>query len=216
MKVFSLHGATSHLVMRCYSSGDSREIQKYGSFSPLVAGNSKLNFMAKCGKRRFSKQRRAVFSCFRAFLRQLRRDLLLIFIVLGVIVGFVVGAAVNGLVGRIIDPEDKATILVLIGFPGELFMNMLKMLILPLIVASLVCALSTLDKKAAGKVGRRTVLYYLATTFLAVILGILLVLTIRPGDSGEGAKKDIRREPHRNLDSFLDLIRWGRSFPRMQ
>lgn len=97
----------------------------------------------------------------------------------------------------------------LIGFPGELFMNMLKMLILPLIVASLICALATLDSKATGKIGRRTVLYYLTTTLLAVVLGIVLVVSIRPGDSGdkEEVKQKAANKPHRNLDSFLDLIR---------
>ena len=149
-------------------------------------------------------------SCFRAFCQHLRRDLLLVLIVLGVILGFVVGAAVNGPIGEVVDPEERATILMLIGFPGELFMNMLKMLILPLIVASLICALSTLEKEATGKIGRRTVLYYLTTTLVAVVLGIVLVISIRPGDSGQGAddKEDVRG-PHRNLDSFLDLIRYA-------
>lgn len=79
----------------------------------------------------------------------------------------------------------------------------------PLIIASLICALATLDSKATGKIGRRTVLYYFTTTLLAVVLGIVLVISIRPGDWGD--KGDTENEkiskPRRNLDSFLDLIR---------
>ena len=148
-------------------------------------------------------------SCWAQIWRVLKQDILLFMIVIGVIVGFVIGAAANPSVNDILDPEKKATTIMLIGFPGELFMNMLKMLILPLIVASLICALATLDSKATGKIGRRTMLYYLATTLLAVVLGIVLVVTIRPGESGSKGEMEDERisKPRRNLDSFLDLIR---------
>ena len=148
-------------------------------------------------------------SCWVKIWRVLKQDILLFMIVIGVFVGFVIGAAANPSVNDIVDPEKKATTIMLIGFPGELFMNVLKMLILPLIVASLICALATLDSKATGKIGRRTVLYYLATTLLAVVLGIVLVVTIRPGESGSKGETEDERisKPRRSLDSFLDLIR---------
>jgi len=141
------------------------------------------------------------------FCRRVRTDLLLVLIIIGVIIGFLIGALVNGPVNKIEDVEDKKTVLMLIGFPGELFMNMLKMLILPLIVASLICALASLDAQATGRVGRRALLYYFSTTILAVILGIVLVVSIRPGSTtvDEEKKKDV--EPYRTLDAFLDLIR---------
>lgn len=153
------------------------------------------------------------YSCWVKIWRILKQDVLLFAIVIGVLVGFIIGAAANPSVNDIEDPEKKATIIMLIGFPGELFMNMLKMLILPLIVASLICALATLDAKATGKIGRRTVLYYLTTTLLAVILGIVLVVSIRPGESGDKGSVDDETvsKPRRNLDSFLDLIRLVKS-----
>ena len=135
-----------------------------------------------------------------------RTDLLLVLIVIGVIIGFVIGALVNGPVNDIEEVEDKKTVLILIGFPGELFMNMLKMLILPLIVASLICALAALDAKATGRVGRRALVYYFSTTILAVILGIVLVVSIRPGNTTTD-KGNEEVEPYRTLDAFLDLIR---------
>lgn len=148
-------------------------------------------------------------SCCEAVLRRLRKDLLLVLLIVGVIIGFVIGATVNESVNSIKDPEKKATTIMLIGFPGELFMNMLKLLILPLIVASLITALATLDSKATGKIGRRTVVYYLGTMLIAVLLGIVLVVVIRPGERSrpdeEGSKPDAR--PYRGLDSLLDLLR---------
>lgn len=144
--------------------------------------------------------------CCSAFCRRVRTDLLLVLIILGVIIGFLIGALVNGPVNDIADVEDKKTVLMLIGFPGELFMNMLKLLILPLIVASLICALAALDAKATGRVGRRALFYYFSTTILAVILGIVLVVSIRPGSTTvDKETKDV--EPYRTLDAFLDLIR---------
>lgn len=144
--------------------------------------------------------------CCSSFCRRVRTDLLLVLIVIGVIIGFVIGALVNGPVNDIEDVEDKKTVLMLIGFPGELFMNMLKMLILPLIVASLICALAALDAKATGRVGRRALLYYFSTTILAVILGIVLVVSIRPG-KGQSSEAEKEVADYRTLDAFLDLIR---------
>ncbi|XP_068728324.1 excitatory amino acid transporter 1-like [Montipora capricornis] len=158
------------------------------------SGRGGLSSNSKCGR------------CCGAFCRRVRTDLLLVLIVIGVVIGFVIGALVNGPVNKIEDLEDKRTILILIGFPGELFMNMLKMLILPLIVASLICALAALDAKATGRVGRRALVYYLFTTILAVILGIVLVVSIRPGSStSDKVNKDVK--PYRTLDAFLDLVR---------
>lgn len=113
----------------------------------------------------------------------------------------------NGPVHKIASPEEKKTTLMLIGFAGELFMNMLKLLILPLIVASLICALASLDTSASGRVGRRALIYYMVTTLLAVVLGIALVSTIKPGSSGKAGGETKDTEPYRTLDAFLDLVR---------
>lgn len=145
--------------------------------------------------------------CCSGCMRRVNKDLLLVLIIIGVVIGFVIGALVNEPVNNIEDVEDKKTVLMLIGFAGELFMSMLKMLILPLIVASLICALASLDAKATGRVGRRALVYYLSTTILAVILGIVLVVAIRPGETDEEKTGTKEVQPVRTLDAFLDLIR---------
>ena len=145
--------------------------------------------------------------CCSGCMRRVSKDLLLVLIIIGVVIGFVIGALVNEPVNNIEDVEDKKTVLMLIGFAGELFMSMLKMLILPLIVASLICALASLDAKATGRVGRRALVYYLSTTILAVILGIVLVVAIRPGETDEEKTGTKEVQPVRTLDAFLDLIR---------
>ena len=138
----------------------------------------------------------------------IKKNLLLVLLVVGAVTGFAVGTIINDPVNRITEPEKKATVIMLIAFPGELFMNMLKMIVLPLIVASLITAVSTLNPDVAGRIGRRALLYYLATLALAAILGLTLVLTIRPGLSDDhGVRKDVKDVKYRNLDSLLDMIR---------
>ncbi|XP_074634515.1 excitatory amino acid transporter 1-like [Acropora palmata] len=135
------------------------------------------------------------------------RNLLMVLLVLGAAVGFVIGALINKPVQEIVAPEKRATTLMLIGFPGELLMNMLQVIILPLIVASLITAVSHLDSRSTGRIGRRALIFYLITTLSAAILGMILVSSIRPGKNDEPQGSTAKPDPYRNLDSFLDLIR---------
>ncbi|XP_066938765.1 excitatory amino acid transporter 3-like isoform X11 [Macrobrachium rosenbergii] len=77
-----------------------------------------------------------------------------------------------------------------VGYIGELFLRALKALIIPLIVSSLVSAIGSLDLSLSKKIGLRAVGYYMTTTVLAVILGIILVVTIHPG---KGTDEDITK-----------------------
>lgn len=135
-------------------------------------------------------------------------NLLLLLTIASVIVGIIVGVSVR-------EANPSRVAIELIAFPGEIFLRMLQMLILPLIIFSLIAGLGSLDTKVAGALGRRTVLYYGLTTVLAVSLGLLLVITIKPGgrhaiekscDNSSSAVNNMERLD--TLDSILDLIRW--------
>ena len=141
----------------------------------------------------------------------LKRNLLLVLMVTGAIVGFAIGVIINDPVNRITEPEKKATVIMLVNFPGELFLNMLKVIILPLVIASVITAVSTLNPDVAGRIGRRTMIYYISTMVLASILGLTLVMAIRPGlrDDHVSQNDNQRRVTYRNLDSLLDMIRYG-------
>ena len=65
---------------------------------------------------------------------------------------------------------------------GLLFLDTLKMTIIPLIVAAVISGVSTLgDVRKLGKFGGLTVVYYASTTALAVFTGLILVNIIQPG-----------------------------------
>lgn len=133
-------------------------------------------------------------------------DLLMFLIIIAVIIGFAVGIGINSTVQKLEEPT-KTTVLIVLGFLGELLMNMLKMLILPLIISSLIVGLAALDQQASGRLGGRTVAYYMGTTILAVILGIILVLVIQPGSKAAPPNEPKKQRDVIALDSFLDLLR---------
>lgn len=67
---------------------------------------------------------------------------------------------------------------------GTIFINLLKLIAMPLILASLIKGVSDLkDISKLSAMGGRTIGIYLFTTILAVILGLVLVNTIQPGKS---------------------------------
>lgn len=65
---------------------------------------------------------------------------------------------------------------------GELFLRALKMIVVPLVFTSVMCGILGLgDVRKLGKPGATAVGYYLCTTVLAVIVGLIVVNVIRPG-----------------------------------
>ncbi|CAL8083697.1 unnamed protein product [Calicophoron daubneyi] len=133
-------------------------------------------------------------------------NLQLLLMILAVILGVLIGSIIKAIV-----PEVSDRTATLVGYPGELLMNMLKMLIIPLIVSTLVSGIANLDTKSCGKIGSWALLYYFITTLMAVILGIILVVSIHPGSAsikqhrGSGTM-EAGRKPG-TLDAFLDLFR---------
>ncbi len=72
------------------------------------------------------------------------------------------------------------------AFVGELFLNALKMLIVPLVMAAIISGVGSLgDGPALGRIGGRTLLYYLLTSLLAIFTGLLFVNLIQPGGMAE-------------------------------
>ena len=140
--------------------------------------------------------------------RWARNNLLLIATFLSVVLGVVLGVSIH-------QAQPSRVWIELLSFPGELFLRMLKMLILPLIIFSLMAGLGSLDTKLAGSLGWKMVAYYLTTTVMAVVLGLALVMAIRPGERGNVMKPcdnstvSVSGHHLETLDSILDLIRCG-------
>jgi len=67
-------------------------------------------------------------------------------------------------------------------FAKDLFLRLLKMIIVPLILTSIITGvLAVGDGEGIGRIGLKTMIYYLSTSTLAILTGLVLVNLIRPG-----------------------------------
>ncbi len=103
-------------------------------------------------------------------------------ILIGLLIGTVAGVASN-LYGR----ESPTLLWVVdnVAQPiGQIFLRLLFMVVVPLVFASVTMGVASLgDLRRIGRIGVKTLLIFLATTAIAVCLGLVLVNIIRPGES---------------------------------
>jgi Na+/H+-dicarboxylate symporter len=90
-------------------------------------------------------------------------------VLLGMLLGIVFGLVA----------KDEAVYLKPIG---DMFINAIQMLIIPLILCAIVSGITSVsDPEALGRVGMKSVAVYLATTTFAILIGITLSLVLKPG-----------------------------------
>ncbi|GAC1621676.1 MAG: dicarboxylate/amino acid:cation symporter [Nevskia sp.] len=84
-------------------------------------------------------------------------------------------------VGSLVEPDSK--VIATCGFVGVLFLNGLKMVVIPLIASSIIHALMTLggDEGALRRMGVKAMTYYLGTSLLAVLTGLAMINLLHPG-----------------------------------
>ena len=98
---------------------------------------------------------------------------ILIALLLAVLVGWLVNAETN---------IFGVTLVSIFDFIGKLFLNALKMIIVPLIVSSIIMGVSNLGSgDAFGRLGGKTLGYYVLTSTFAILIGITVVNVIQPG-----------------------------------
>ncbi len=110
-------------------------------------------------------------------------------ITLWILAGLVVGAIVGEALYQFYDgsvPNGWLGGLSIVG--NTVFMGLLKMILVPLIIASVIVGVNAIgDPSKLGKVGGWTVAYYFSTMLVAVITGLILVSLLAPGDpTGQG------------------------------
>jgi Na+/H+-dicarboxylate symporter len=75
---------------------------------------------------------------------------------------------------------------------GIIFMNLLKLIAIPMIITSLIMGVSSLnDVKRLGRIGGRTLGMFLATTVIAVTIGVIMVNLIKPGNALPAETKEM-------------------------
>lgn len=91
-------------------------------------------------------------------------------LVLSVVVGLFLGDAATGPVKTWIAPV------------GTMFINLIKMMIVPVVLCSLIVGMTSMgDMKKLGRIGIKTVAFYMVTTAIAIVIGFSVAGVIEPG-----------------------------------
>ena len=101
----------------------------------------------------------------------------------------------------------------IVRFLGDIFLRMLLLVVIPLVLTSMICGVTSLgDISRLGKVSGGTLLYYMATCAAAVLLGIVLVQVIEPGKAADDTfafvdEQVLDREDTSVLGTLLEVVR---------
>ncbi len=93
---------------------------------------------------------------------------------------------------------------------GDIFIRLLKMVIVPLIFTSIIIGVSSIkDRSKIGRLGFKTFLYYISTSLIAILIGLFLANTIEPG-IGASTITDVGSYDTSKLNSsnsILDILK---------
>jgi len=99
---------------------------------------------------------------------------------------------------------------------GVIFIKLLKMIIIPLIFTSIIVGVTSIGvTKRLGKLGLKTILYYICTSLFAIIIGLLLTNLLKPGInysdneillSSESYNYENLNTPDSTMDIFIRMI----------
>ena len=141
-------------------------------------------------------------------------------ILLGLLIGAAAGVASN------LTAHDSPTLRWVVDNVaqpvGQIFLRLLFMVVVPLVFASVTLGVASLgDLRRIGRVGVKTLLLFLATTAIAVCLGLILVNLVRPGESLDpairtalmaeysseaGEKVTLSQENRFGINTFVNIV----------
>lgn len=102
--------------------------------------------------------------------------------------GVVVGIIINSFFPSVFKPLDGYVFTPL----GTIFLNLIKMLVVPLVFFSIVTGVANIgDPKKLGRIGVKTITFFLTTTAVAITLAIILALILKPGLAGSFSTENL-------------------------
>ena len=107
-----------------------------------------------------------------------------------ILIGLVLGAIFGGAAGYF-EIEPLQNLFSSLEPLGTAFINLITMIVIPLVVASLLVGTASLgDLRKLGRIGGKTVAYYMTTTAIAVTIGLGLANVLKPGAGVSEATRD--------------------------
>jgi len=90
---------------------------------------------------------------------------------------------------------------------GDIFLRLLKMIVIPLILSSIISGVANMGSDSNfSRLGLKTLAYYLATTVLAIIVGLVLVNLIKPGVGMDISSIPVHESININKQSISNLL----------
>jgi Na+/H+-dicarboxylate symporter len=127
-----------------------------------------------------------------------------------ILIGLILGAVVGIVLGMSGTADTINSFIHYTRFFGDLFIRLLKMIVVPVIVFSLIGGASSIAPSHLGRVGIKIMIFYMVTSAFAVVIGLVLANLIKPGFDfhvlgDEAAQVAIRIAPSLS-DVFLNIV----------
>ncbi|WP_242266844.1 dicarboxylate/amino acid:cation symporter [Bacillus cereus group sp. BfR-BA-01518] len=124
-------------------------------------------------------------------------------ILLALFLGLVVGLTLNLAAPSIFDPLNQYVFNPL----GQLFIRLIKMLVVPVVFISIVLGAAGLgDPKQLGRIGLKSISFFLVTTAVAISIAVTFALIIKPGSGGNFKTEGLKYEGAKTETSFVDTL----------
>ncbi len=152
--------------------------------------------------------------------RGLLRSRMWLRVLIGGAVGVGLGLVLSPEGVGVLDPSEVEEVGGYMALPGDIFLALLEMIVVPLVVSSIVLGVSSAgDPAVLRRVGSRTLAYFVSTTAIAISIGFAVALLIRPGDrldpnvaarmqvlAGDAAAVGDQGEPDGVADRIVSLV----------
>nr|VZI37211.1 unnamed protein product [Spirometra erinaceieuropaei] len=136
-------------------------------------------------------------------LRCLKNNLFMITIIAGVLVGFAIGFGLREL------PTISEDLKIWIAMPGDIYIRVLKLTILPLIMSNVIVVIAKLDPKENGKISLVAFIYIVIANIVGAAVGAACTVIISPGrlkSDQQNLTSDPTKKSPTTSDVFADLF----------
>ncbi len=107
------------------------------------------------------------------------------------------GLVLGVIVGIWLHNEPSSVLMTTLTFIGQVFIRLIQMVVIPLVISAIVIGITSVgDSKQIGKLGTKMIFYYGIITIMAVTIGAMLALLLKPG---------IGAAHYINLDTAADI-----------
>ncbi|MHA2891238.1 dicarboxylate/amino acid:cation symporter [Bacillus cereus] len=124
-------------------------------------------------------------------------------ILIALFLGLVVGLTLNLAAPSIFEPLNQYVFNPI----GQLIIRLIKMLVVPVVFISIVLGAAGLgDPKQLGRIGLKSISFFLVTTAVAISIAVTFALIIKPGAGGNFKTEGLKYEGAKTETSFVDTL----------